>query len=305
MVMMMILAMTMVPAFAIGSNITQITENQYTTFMSASNPAVFLFATTTTNFTDNLPFDSDETYDIEWGWTEDGTTIVGGASTSDGQLSFSDLGLLPTGVATALGVTPDTAPTGGGNSYATAVVYFTDLNIRPAVYSLVVKMGTSSANFTIVVESTTDQAAVNATVKIVDATSTPVTLLSDTAVTVNRSNLGGVLNGKADALQRNPSAMGVLDTLVGLGTGITPQINSFTVNTSGSYVDTITIGGVPYAPTGSPNFYGWQYGVYRNVGGTYTLVGISSVVSASAFPLQANDRIMWVYGAYGSVPATW
>ena len=306
MVMIMILAMTMSPAFAAGSIITQISTTQYTTFMNLSNPVVPLFATTTSNYMDNQPFDSTGTYDIEWGWTEDGTTIVGGSSTGDGQLSFADLGLVPTSVATAFGVTPDIAPTGGGDSYALAMVYFSDLNIQPAVYSLVVKMGTSSANYTIAVQSDDEQPEVTVDVKIVDSTNNDELLVDEANVDVKRSeaDTGFVLYGKSDALQNNPSAMGVLDALTGITTS-PEQFDSFTVNAAGSYTDTLTIDSAPYSPTGAPSYYGWMYGVYRDNGTQYELVEISSVVSASAFPIEDNDKILWVYGSYSPLPNLW
>ena len=260
MVMIMILAMTMVPAFATASNITQVSSTQYTTFLNSASRIVTLYATTTNNYADNVPFStSTEANAVNWGWTNDGTTIYSTGATSDGQVTILSTGSINAGAAP---ISPEYPPSGSGY-YAYAIAYLNSWTVTPNSYSIVAKTGTGSyANFTIAVESLTNQSPVNAVVRIVDAT-TSTTLLGDTNVSVARSNSNGsyMLDGKVDAYQRNPSAMGVLDTLRFMTT--TPQLNSFTVDAAGAYANTLTIGGTPYAPTGAPTYYGWQYGVYR------------------------------------------
>ena len=174
---------------------------------------------------------------------------------------------------------------------------------RAGVYVVQANYGaTAIFDYTIAIQNTDGNQLDSVTgidVKFVDATGTPTTIMSTTNNTVDRSSLDSSykLFYKSQAIQNNPSAMATLDSLLeGL------QIDNFIVDSVGAYVSQIDINSAQYPQTGYPTYYGWLYGVYR--GGS--LVGISSAVSASAFPLQSNDKVLWVYGDWSySFPGSW
>lgn len=271
---------------ASGSSITQINEDQYTTFLNAVNRNITVYATTTNTYADNIPFSTEaEALDVDWGWTTDGSTIYDATDTDDGQLSVTATGAIASGDLPA-SVVPKYAPTGTGY-YAYATVHLNTWLITPASHSLVAELSAYNyANYTVAIQSILNYSAKSATVRVVDAT-TNTTLISDAAVSVRRSNYSNsyVLYNKGDAYQRNASAMGVLDTLKAAST-----INDFTVNDLGSYADTLTINNVSYGPTGAPGYYGWQYGVYRNLDDDPALERVPIGSTAATAPCPPNGK---------------
>jgi hypothetical protein len=286
-------------------SLVQVSETQYTTFLSTPGDQTTLYATQTTDYEDNQPFKSEGDADaVTWGWTNDGSTIYSTKDTGDGQLTISKTGHIDTG-AGYTGPTPDYAPAYAG-WYACAKIEINAAAVKPAVYSPQAQLSSGAPiNFTIAIQSTAGMPdATDIYVRLVDNTQSPAAILytNTAALSVAHPISGDVIYGKSSALQNDPSAMGILQTLTNDGV----LDDDYQVDAPGAYVSEIDINGNEYAQTGSPTYYGWQYGVYRDDGtGTYILVQISSVVSASAFPLQSGDRIIWQYGSYSSLPPSW
>jgi hypothetical protein len=286
--------------------IVQVSKTQYTTFMSASTTSASLYATQTTDYTDNQPFTTAASAGaVTWGWTDDGSTIYSTAATADGQVTITTTGNVST--ANYNGPTPDNPPAQAGY-YAMAEIELVSGNIQPAVYSLQGQLGSGyPINFTIVIESETGADPVGKiSVYVVDNSSGKPSVIvpTENGLTVTVPDRGDVIFGVPDSLQNDPSATGSLQALLDLTNPA--RIYDFSVNALDAHViDLEDTNSIHYTEsTGSP-FYGWQYGVYRNNAGTYDIVGISTVVNPSVFPLQDGDKVYWQYGTYSTMPATW
>ncbi|MDR1589505.1 MAG: hypothetical protein LBS51_04865 [Oscillospiraceae bacterium] len=289
-------------------SLVQLSDTQYTTFFSAPSDTATLYATQTSNYQDNQPFTSAADADaVTWGWTDDGSTIYSTTTTSDGQLSISATGDVATGSYT--GPAPDyTAAYAGW--YALAEVTAAAVSLRPAVYSLQGQLGTGyPINFTIVIQSASPVpvGASNISAYVTDNRSgIPLPILAAGTVpnlTVTYPDTGDVLDGVPGSLQNDPSATGSLQSLLN-----NSDIDDFAVNTTDAHVIDLTdYKGNDYPETQSPTFYGWQYGVYRlnTATSNYEIVGISTVVNPSVFPLQTGDKVYWQYGAYSTLPTIW
>jgi hypothetical protein len=285
-----------------GDNLVQLSSSQYTNFLDWYNvKTVTLYATTTTDYTENIPFSTvADAENVEWGWTIDGTTIDSTGSTSDGQLEIVTHGSIAYDDP-SLGVEPfaDPDPAAGYYAYVT-VTMSEEADGTPRPYSIVGLYDDSyPINFTVVVEDpfarTNPNQYISAYVvnvtggtpsfidgnssgpEIFDYVQSPVTLGEDS-----------LFLDEPGALQKDPSVMSILDNQ-NAGGSITLVLTG-----DGGYVQSIN---------GLAN--GWTYAVYDGNG---DIVPISQVISASAFPLTdetVDYTAVFKYGGgYGSFQPT-
>ncbi len=289
-------------AFATTSTyVTQVSQAQYTTFLSQEEGGVTsttLYATSTSNWADNHPFTtSTEAEAVEWGFTDDGYTISSTTESSDSQLVLGTKGSVSSASSSYTGPTPQYAASEAGY-YATITVSINDDadEISAGTYSIMAKIGDYNyCNFTVAIEE--DGSASNVVVKVRNGIA-GTTLLGDTPITSLdiMKYYDSTIGGRCDVLQSTPSALSTIGYLKHNN-----LISAFTISGSGAYSTYInSINGVTAA-----GYNGWLYGVYREVNGTYTLQPLSTVVAAGSFPLQSGDKVLWLYGSWGSIPSTY
>lgn len=118
------------------------------------------------------------------------------------------------------------------------------------------------------------------------------------------STPNGRFNGSSGAAQTYPTAANTVDNLL--------TLNSVTsIVTTYGYVSSMTILDDSYDPVVYPESYnpitydyiGWMYGVLRMVNNSYRYVSASEGISATAFELQAGDKVVWVYGTFAQATA--
>lgn len=287
-------------AFAANDNINlkQVDSGQLTTFMASGGTTSVTLYTTTTGaaYNTNDPFSTTgKATAIQWGFTDDGSTIASSSVSTDGQLTMSAVSAVNVSP-TPAGITPDNAPSDPGY-YSAVTINLNTMSPTPNVYSIIAMDGSSwPVNFTIVIENTTPQSDVTGIeVTIIDDIYANAIIANEPSLNVAVPTSGDVIHGLGLAMQNDPCATGSLQAMIGAA-----AIDDFTVDANGSYVDEITISSMPY-PNDTVNWIGWQYGVYR--GGT--LLDLSAVVSSSVFPLEDNDQVLWYYGYYTTLPTSW
>jgi hypothetical protein len=268
-------------------NITKPSTSQYTYVMTANNSQTLSVCGADSSWT-AYPFTYTQASAITWTLPYGGSSYLSLSSNSpsSGTITYN------------------------GDNY---IGYFANTTVTVAsnapsgVYVVQANYGTSAVfDYTVAIQNTDGNRLASVSdidVKFINASVSPNTVIkSVTGATVYRSGISGngyYLNGKSQAIQNNPSAMATLDSLRKVSPA---QIDDFTVDSVGAYVSAITINSTNYAATSTSPYYGWLYGVYRDG----NLVGISSAVSASAFPLEDEDQVLWVYGTYSyTFPSTW
>ena len=257
-VMIMILAMTMVPAFAAPGDLAMLTlpSSDFTKIVEVGDPNFTLTVTGLDSSYQPAPVDGTK---VSWSTSNASVATVSPAS----------------GSATA------TVNIVGGEGIAVITASYSD-------------PGVDSVTSNVVVEGTTTVSSVNnISVMAVDLTTStivlPPTFLSTVYLTdfTSADVVGGDMS---NVLKKSPSVMTALVATAkahGFTPSLTPSPTSYTISSGGSYLSSLGGLSADYV-----NQLGWTYTVLR--GGTY----LPSEYAASMIALEPGDIIVFYYDNY-------